>query len=66
MNENVVLVFIMLFVSTAAVNKQCAEDVDLEPYDMFVISAVLKKFLHDLADPLIPVQMYDLFIDASS
>lgn len=55
-----------IFVSTAARNNIPASAVDLTNYDMFIISAVLKKFLYELADPLIPVQWYDRFIEASS
>lgn len=58
--------WVFIFGSTAARNNLPASSVDLKNYDMFIISAVLKKFLYELADPLIPVQWYDRFIEASS
>ncbi|XP_065349783.1 phosphatidylinositol 3-kinase regulatory subunit gamma isoform X2 [Cloeon dipterum] len=48
--------------------KKLNEDVantDLSPYEPPVIASVLKKFLRELPDPVIPVQWYDKFIEAS-
>ncbi|XP_051171455.1 phosphatidylinositol 3-kinase regulatory subunit alpha isoform X2 [Leptopilina boulardi] len=37
---------------------------DLTPYTAQCISSVLKKFLRELPDPIIPVQWYDRFLEA--
>lgn len=39
---------------------------DLNPYGPQCIASVLKKFLRELPDPVIPVQWYDKFLEASS
>jgi len=39
---------------------------DLSEYEPAVIASILKKFLRELPDPVIPVQWYDKFIEASS
>ncbi|XP_076667877.1 uncharacterized protein LOC143368733 isoform X2 [Andrena cerasifolii] len=40
--------------------------VDLTPYTPQCIASVLKRFLRELPDPVIPVQFYDRFIEASN
>lgn len=39
--------------------------VDLTEYNSVCIASVLKKFLRELPDPVIPVQWYDRFLEAS-
>lgn len=39
---------------------------DLDCYTPQCIASVLKKFLQELPDPVIPVQFYDRFLEASS
>lgn len=39
---------------------------DLSEYSPVCIASVFKKYLRELPDPLIPVQKYDQFIEASS
>lgn len=39
---------------------------DLSSYSAQCVASVLKKFLRELPDPVIPVQFYDRFIEASS
>ncbi|XP_023227085.1 phosphatidylinositol 3-kinase regulatory subunit alpha-like [Centruroides sculpturatus] len=57
--------------STESVNElrqKFSEDfvnVDLEKYELNCIASALKKFLRELPNPVIPVQHYDKFIDAS-
>lgn len=41
-------------------------DVDLTKYSPVCIASVFKKFLRELPDPVIPVQWYDQFLEASS
>ncbi|KAL0121559.1 hypothetical protein PUN28_006822 [Cardiocondyla obscurior] len=43
-----------------------AFNADLSPYTPQCISSVLKKFLRELPDPVIPVQWYDRFLEASN
>jgi hypothetical protein len=53
----------------AELRKQFNDDVantDLTEYEPAVIASILKKFLRELPDPVIPVQWYDKFIEASS
>ncbi|XP_011307012.1 uncharacterized protein Pi3K21B [Fopius arisanus] len=38
---------------------------DLSSYSPYCIASVLKKFLRELPDPIIPVQWYDRFLDAA-
>lgn len=40
--------------------------IDLNLYTAQCIASVLKKFLRELPDPVIPVQWYDKFLEASS
>ncbi|KAF6216721.1 hypothetical protein GE061_001068 [Apolygus lucorum] len=39
--------------------------VDLSHYELPIVASVLKKFLRELPDPIIPVQWYDKFLEAS-
>ncbi|XP_070196149.1 phosphatidylinositol 3-kinase regulatory subunit alpha-like [Littorina saxatilis] len=41
------------------------EKVNLSTYDVHCIAGVLKKYLRELPNPLIPVEMYNQFIEAS-
>lgn len=41
-------------------------NVDLNRYSPQCIASVLKKFLRELPDPVIPVQCYDKFLDCLS
>lgn len=56
---------------TAEVNQICDElnnDLrsELSGYSLENLNGVLKKFLRELPDPVIPVQFYDHFIEAAS
>ncbi|OXU28354.1 hypothetical protein TSAR_008311 [Trichomalopsis sarcophagae] len=54
---------------TLELRQQLNEDVrsiDLNLYTPQCIASVLKKFLRELPDPVIPVQWYDKFLEASS
>ncbi|XP_046405427.1 phosphatidylinositol 3-kinase regulatory subunit alpha-like [Ischnura elegans] len=42
-----------------------ANGVDLSVYEPHCIASALKKFLRELPDPIIPVQWYDRFLEAS-
>lgn len=41
-------------------------DVDLRELSAACLANILKKFLRELPDPIIPVQWYDRFVEASS
>lgn len=45
---------------------QESTNVDLSEYNPVCIASVFKKYLRELPDPLIPVQWYDQFLEASS
>ncbi|XP_073994372.1 phosphatidylinositol 3-kinase regulatory subunit alpha isoform X3 [Rhodnius prolixus] len=47
-----------------AINEDLSK-VDLTQYDLLCVAAVLQKFLRELPDPIIPVQWYDKFVEAS-
>ncbi|XP_033213327.1 phosphatidylinositol 3-kinase regulatory subunit alpha isoform X2 [Belonocnema kinseyi] len=54
---------------TLELRQKLNEDVcnaDLNPYTPQCISSVLKKFLRELPDPVIPVQWYDRFLEAAN
>ncbi|XP_043256902.1 phosphatidylinositol 3-kinase regulatory subunit alpha isoform X1 [Colletes gigas] len=54
---------------TSELRQKLNEDVcqaDLNSYTPQCIASVLKKFLRELPDPVIPVQFYDRFIEASN
>lgn len=54
---------------TLELRKKLNEDpgnVDLSPYSPQCIANVLKRFLRELPDPVIPVLFYDRFIEASN
>ncbi|RLU24802.1 hypothetical protein DMN91_002892 [Ooceraea biroi] len=54
---------------TLELRQKLNEDVcnaDLNPYSPQCVASVLKKFLRELPDPVIPVQWYDKFLEASS
>ncbi|XP_063219175.1 phosphatidylinositol 3-kinase regulatory subunit gamma-like isoform X3 [Bacillus rossius redtenbacheri] len=40
-------------------------DLILSNYEPHCVAGILKKFLHELPDPVIPVQWYDRFLEAS-
>ena len=42
------------------------ETVDLEPFDVHCIAGLLKRYLRELPNPVIPVEYYDQFIKAVS
>lgn len=43
-----------------------ADVVDLSNYSPVCIANIFKKFLRELPDPVIPVRLYDQFIEAAS
>lgn len=45
---------------------ESSNNIDLSKYSPVCIASVLKKFLRELPDPVIPVQWYDHFVEASS
>ncbi|XP_050584994.1 phosphatidylinositol 3-kinase regulatory subunit alpha isoform X3 [Bombus affinis] len=54
---------------TLELRQKLNEDVcnaDLSSYSAQCVASVLKKFLRELPDPVIPVQFYDRFIEASN
>ncbi|XP_016905595.1 phosphatidylinositol 3-kinase regulatory subunit alpha isoform X2 [Apis cerana] len=54
---------------TLELRQKLNEDVcnaDLSSYSAQCVAGVLKKFLRELPDPVIPVQFYDRFIEASN
>lgn len=46
-------------------NEAAGSAVDLSEYSTVCIASVLKKFLRELPDPVIPVQWYDRFLEAA-
>lgn len=54
------------------VNKVCEKfnsndkNIDLSSYSAICIANVLRKFIRELPDTIIPVQWYDKFLEASS
>ncbi|XP_022915427.1 phosphatidylinositol 3-kinase regulatory subunit alpha isoform X2 [Onthophagus taurus] len=38
----------------------------MQDYSAMCVASILKKFLRELPDPIIPVQWYDLFLDAAA
>ncbi|KAK9507473.1 hypothetical protein O3M35_007325 [Rhynocoris fuscipes] len=47
-----------------AINEDLSK-VDLTQYDLLCVASILQKFLRELPDPIIPVQWYDRFVEAS-
>ena len=42
------------------------DEVNMDDYELPVITGTLKKYLHELVDPVIPENMYHQFIDTAS
>lgn len=63
---NIILILWIITFVSAACSTVPLNSVDLSEYDIPVIAGALKKFLHEMPDPIIPVQWYDRFIEASS
>ncbi|XP_014233043.1 uncharacterized protein LOC106656534 isoform X2 [Trichogramma pretiosum] len=54
---------------TMELRQKLNEDVrstDLETYTPYCVASVLKKFLREMPDPVIPVQFYDSFLEAAA
>ncbi|XP_053673468.1 uncharacterized protein LOC128723727 [Anopheles nili] len=49
-----------------ALNENNLLNIDLNTYSAECVATVLKKFFHELPDPLIPVALYQSFIDAAA
>jgi hypothetical protein len=45
---------------------EASTDLDLNDFSAVCIAGVIKKFLRELPDPLVPVQWYDAFLSAAS
>lgn len=39
---------------------------NLDSFTMYCVAGALKKYLRELPNPVIPVEMYSMFIDAAS
>lgn len=48
-----------------AINSSYPEEVNMDDYELPVITGTLKKYLHELVEPVIPENMYHQVIDAA-